>query len=86
MTLLIERLSRLLILAYFPRAKLGRSTAVLRAFTGQLRLIALLIRQLLTRDQGSEMARHKELAAKSTITGYFYDPHISWQRGTGTRP
>ena len=38
------------------------------------------VRKTLTYDQGKEMARHKELAKKLRIEGYFADPHSPWQR------
>ena len=40
------------------------------------------MRQSLTYDQGSEMARHKELAANLNIKVYFCDPHSPWQKGS----
>ena len=79
---LVERSSRLLILVHLPGPKPGSAATVLEAFTEKLRSIALPMRQSLTHDQGSEMARHKELAANSNIAVYFCDPHSPWQRGT----
>lgn len=41
------------------------------------------LRRTLTWDQGSEMARHPEIAAILGTTGiYFCDPHSPWQRPT----
>ncbi len=41
------------------------------------------LRRTLTWDQGSEMARHAEIAATLGTTGiYFCDPHSPWQRPT----
>ena len=79
---LVERSSRLLILVQLPGPKPGSAQTVLAAFTEKLRSIAKPMRQSLTHDQGSEMARHKELAANSNIAVYFCDPHSPWQRGT----
>ena len=79
---LVERSSRLLILVHLPGPKPGSAATVLEAFNEKLRSIALPMRQSLTHDQGSEMARHKELAASSNIAVYFCDPHSPWQRGT----
>ena len=79
---LVERSSRLLILVHLPGPKPGSAATVLQAFTDKLRSIAAPMRQSLTHDQGGEMARHKELAANSSIAVYFCDPHSPWQRGT----
>ena len=79
---LVERSSRLLILVHLPGPKPGSAATVLQAFTDKLRSIAQPMRQSLTHDQGSEMARHKELAANASIKVYFCDPHSPWQRGT----
>jgi transposase, IS30 family len=78
----LERSSHRLILVHLPGLKPGNAARVLEAFTEKLRPIAQPMRQSLTHDQGSEMARHKELAANSNIALYFCDPHSPWQRGT----
>ena len=41
------------------------------------------LRRTLTWDQGTEMARHAEIAAAlDTTRGYFCEPHSPWQRPT----
>jgi IS30 family transposase len=35
-----------------------------------------------TFDNGSEFARHREIAAQHNATVYFADPHAPWQRGS----
>ena len=36
----------------------------------------------LTRDQGSELARHEKIGAALDMQVYFCDPHSPWRRGT----
>ena len=79
---LVERSTRLLILVALPGPKPASAATVLQAFTDKLRSVAKPMRQSMTYDQGSEMARHKELAANADIAVYFCDPHSPWQRGT----
>ena len=79
---LVERTSRLLLMVYLPGPKPASAATVLQAFTDKLRSIAQPMRQSLTYDQGSEMARHKELAANLNIKVYFCDPHSPWQKGS----
>jgi transposase, IS30 family len=79
---LVERSTRLLILVALPGPKPVSAATVLQAFTDKLRSIAGPMRQSMTYDQSSEMARHKELSANSNIAVYFCDPHSLWQRGT----
>ena len=76
---LVERTSRLVLLAKMENAT---AEAALAGFTAKLNAIAAPMRQSLTYDQGKEMARHAELAAKANIRVYFCDPHSPWQRGT----
>ncbi len=79
---LVERTSRLLLMVHLPGPKPASAATVLQAFTDKLRSIAQPMRQTLTYDQGSEMARHKELAANLNILVYFCDPHSPWQKGS----
>ena len=44
---------------------------MLRVFTDKLRSIAQPMRRCMTYDQGSEMARHKDLATNTGIAVYF---------------
>ena len=61
--------------------KLGQQIAEGNASV-ELNSIAERMRQSLTYDQGKELSRHKELAARTGVAVYFCDPHSPWQRGT----
>lgn len=76
---LVERVSRLVLLARMPDAT---AESALAAFTAKLNSIAAPMRQSLTYDQGREMACHRELARAANIRVYFCDPRSPWQRGT----
>ena len=76
---LVERTTRLVLLAKMPDAT---AESALAAFTAKLNQIAQPLRKTLTYDQGREMARHRELARQTNIRVYFCDPHSPWQRGT----
>ena len=76
---LVERTTRLVLLAWMPDAT---AESALAGFTAKLNSIAAPMRQTLTYDQGREMARHRELARNTAMRVYFCDPHSPWQRGT----
>ncbi len=76
---LVERTTRLVLLARMPDAT---AESALAAFTAKLNQIAAPMRQTLTYDQGREMSKHRELARDPNIRVYFCDPHSPWQRGT----
>jgi len=75
----VERKSRYLLLA-----KVDDKTAVSfnTELTGQLLTIPAELRKTLTLDNGSEMAKFKELERTTGISTYFCEPHSPWQRGT----
>jgi len=75
----IERKSRYLLLAKVnDKAAISFNTIL----TGQLLAIPSELRKTLTLDNGSEMAKFKELEASTGIATYFCDPRSPWQRGT----
>jgi IS30 family transposase len=74
---LVERTSRMVLLARMPDAT---AESALAGFTLKLRSIAKPLRKTLTYDRGSEMVRHRELAAATGVRVYFCDPYSPWQR------
>lgn len=76
---MVERTSRFVMLA-----KLDAPTAdaALEAMTRELSRMAPALLKTMTHDQGSEMARHAELTARTSMNIYFADPHSPWQRGS----
>ncbi|HYN34219.1 MAG TPA: IS30 family transposase [Ilumatobacteraceae bacterium] len=77
---MFDRTSRYVWLARLPHAK--NADGVLDALIATLRRIPSHLRVTLTWDQGSEMARHLELAKRCGIDIYFAEPKAPWQRPT----
>ncbi|WP_407938103.1 IS30 family transposase [Motilibacter rhizosphaerae] len=77
---LVERQSRYLITSLLPHGK--TSEQVITAIQARMRSLPADLRRTLTWDQGSEMARHLDLALDPQIEVYFCDPHSPWQRPT----
>ena len=75
---LVERQTRYLITCPLPNGR--TSDHVITAIRAGLRAIPERLRKTLTWDQGSEMARHLDLAVDPQIKVYFCDPHSPWQR------
>ncbi|MBC7763946.1 MAG: IS30 family transposase [Candidatus Saccharibacteria bacterium] len=77
---LVERTTRYVMLVHLP---LGHSAENVR--DGLVATIATLpthLRRSLTWDQGTEMARHREVTLATDMAIYFCDPHSPWQRGS----
>lgn len=76
---MVERTSRFVVLA-----KLDRPTAecAAQAITREMSRMAPSLLKTMTHDQGSEMARHREITAQTGMNIYFADPHSPWQRGS----
>jgi IS30 family transposase len=74
----IERKSR-----YLLAAKVDDKTAASfnAALTAQMTTIPMELRHTLTLDNGSEMARFKELETATGVSTYFCEPRSPWQRG-----
>ena len=76
---LIERNTRLCVLAVLPDAK---AESVRLALTEAMAYLPTELRKTLTYDRGREMAEYKILEQDLGIAVYFCDPHSPWQRGT----
>ena len=76
---LVERNTRLCILAVLPDAK---AESVRLALTEAMAYVPEELRKTLTYDRGREMAEYKILEQDLGIAVYFCDPHSPWQRGT----
>ena len=77
---LVERATRFTILLHLP----GRHDAesVAEAMIREMRDLPEHLRQSLTWDRGSEMARYDKIQLDLEMPVYFCDPHSPWQRGT----
>ena len=76
---LVERKTRLVILAKMHGSD---ADSALKGFRRCFKQVPPELRNTLTYDRGSEMARHKQLAKALNIDIYFADPHSPWQRGS----
>ena len=76
---LVERKTRFVVLC---RMHDGTAESALESFTRQMKKLPAFLRESLTYDRGSEMARFDELAKRLNIDIYFADPHAPWQRGS----
>jgi IS30 family transposase len=79
---LVERTTRLVVLVKLPHPNPATAAHVLKAFSDKLNAIAKPMRQSLTYDRGTEMAKHKQLSQNTGMNVYFCDPHSPWQRGS----
>ncbi len=76
---LVERTSRLVMLA---RMRGLDALAAQHAFERLFKPLPRSLRQTLTYDRGSEMARHAALTRTTGVKVYFADPYSPWQRGS----
>jgi transposase, IS30 family len=77
---LVERSTRYVMLVHLPH---GHSAENVR--DGLITTISTLpahLRRSLTWDQGTEMAKHREVTLATEMAIYFCDPHSPWQRGS----
>ena len=79
---MVERTTRYTLLGHLPGTR-HDAASVRDAVVAALADLPAHLRRTLTWDQGSEMARHTEIAAALATTEiYFCDPHSPWQRPT----
>lgn len=79
---IVERTTRFTLLGHLPGPRHDSGT-VRDTVVAALAVLPPHLRRTLTWDQGTEMARHAEIATALGSTGiYFCDPHSPWQRPT----
>jgi transposase, IS30 family len=76
---LVERTSRMVLLVHLRDCS---AASVLQAFKRRLGQIPAPLRQSLTYDRGTEMAKHKELTRALDMPVFFCEPYSPWQRPT----
>lgn len=76
----VERTTRFTILLHLPDGH--DAEHVQQAIIDKMQHLPRLLRNSLTRDQGSELALHKRITTALDMAVYFCDPHSPWQRGT----
>lgn len=77
---LVERSTRFVLLLHLPESR--DAAAVAAAMTDAIQTLPPLLVRSLTWDQGTEMARHQQIALATGMEIYFCDPHSPWQRGS----
>ena len=77
---LVDRCSRYTTLLHLPDGH--DAEAVRDEMIAAIQRMPERMRQTVTWDQGSEMARHVEITATTGVQVYFCDPHSPWQRPT----
>jgi len=76
---LVERQTRVVRLLHLPRRD---GDALHEALKTRLGDLPPELRRSITRDQGTEMARHVQITKSLGFPVYFCDSHSPWQRGT----
>lgn len=75
----VERKARYVVLR---RMRNSSAESALEGFTRQVKHVPAQMRQSLTYDRGSEMARHADLARRLKLDIGFANPYAPWQRGS----
>jgi hypothetical protein len=77
---LVERTTRFTVILGLEHGK--DSVALADTLIESVLDLPAMLRQSLTWDQGSEMARHAHLSLATTLPVYFAHPRSPWERGT----
>lgn len=77
---LVERTTGYVMLLHLPGDHTARTVA--DAMIAAINTLPEQLRRSTTWDQGSEMARHREITMATGMPIYFCDPHSPWQRGS----
>ncbi|MFD5097056.1 IS30 family transposase [Amycolatopsis thailandensis] len=77
---LVERSTRFCLLLHLPDGH--DAVAVRDAMITAIRTLPEQLKQSMTWDQGTELARHAEITLATDLDIYFCDPHSPWQRGS----
>lgn len=77
---LVERQTRYLLLVALPHGH--KAPEVRDALIDMFARLPERLRKTLPWDQGTELARHKEITNAANVDIYFCDPHNPWQRGS----
>lgn len=75
----VDRVSKYLLL---DRVQSSRADAVTAVLARQFEAVPAALRHTLTLDNGSEFARHRQLAEQTALDIYFAHPYRPWERGT----
>lgn len=76
---LVERQSRFVMLVKIQHKD---TDTVVAALIRQMKRLPAELRQSLTWDRGTEMAKHRQITIATDLELYFCDPNSPWQRGT----
>jgi len=77
---LVERQTRYTMLVHLPGDH--SATTVRDALLATIKTLPEHLRKSLTWDQGTELAKHREITFATKMAIYFCDPHSPWQRGS----
>ena len=77
---LVERQTRFTMLVHLPEGH--GAIAVRDGLLATIKTLPEHLRKMLTWDQGTELAQHRQITMATEMAIYFCDPHSPWQRGS----